>query len=206
MPHRTPSNWYEVLVSCNVKPTVAAVWSQVFADTIKPGTFSADDLDLRNFLGQILHESVELTHLEENLNYTSAERICAVWPTRFATLTDAQPCVNNPQVLANRVYGGRMGNTDPGDGWRYHGRSPLQITGKSNYAFVGGLMGQDLIGLPELLGQPHYALEASIAWWEKCVPDAMLGDPLKVSQRVNGALIGLADREQLTQLAERALV
>ena len=98
-----------------------------------------------------------------------------------------------------------MGNTQPGDGWRYRGRGPIQLTGRANYAFVGDLMGQDLVDLPELMEQPRYALEATIAWWERRIPDSMLGDPERVTQRVNGGLIGLADREELTEAAHKAL-
>ena len=201
---RTAQDWNAILIACQVNPFVAAKWSLVFADVVKPGSFSAGDADLQDFLGQVLHESAGLTRLEENLNYSSA-RLCVVWPSRFPTPADAQPYANNPEALANRVYGGRMGNTEPGSGWRYRGRGPLQLTGHDNYDFVGDLMGQDLIDLPELMGQPRYALEACIAWWENKIPDSMLGDPEKVTKRVNGGLVGLADREALTDLATTAL-
>ena len=98
-----------------------------------------------------------------------------------------------------------MGNTAPGDGWRYRARTPIGLTGHDNYAFVGDLMGQDLVDLPELMEQPRYALEASIAWWEDRIPDSMLGDPEKITRRVNGGLIGLSDRIRLTNLAQTAL-
>ena len=201
---RSEQDWYEILVQCQVKPIVSANWSIVFADVVDKNTFSSNDLDLQNFLGQILHESNGLTQLEENLNY-SAERLTVIWPSRFKTLSTAKPYARNPELLANKVYDNRMGNTDLGDGWRYRGRGPLQLTGKDNYSFVGDLMGQDLVGLPELMGQPRYALEACIAWWEKRIPDSMLGDPEKVTMRVNGGLIGLADRESLTNDAKKAL-
>lgn len=74
--------------------------------------------------------------VEENLNY-SAKRLTQVWPTRFPTIAAAAPYANNPQKLANKVYGGRMGNTGPEDGWRYRGRSLVQITGKDNYDKYG---------------------------------------------------------------------
>jgi putative chitinase len=200
----TAADWYRILNTCNVKPFTAAVWAQVFADTVKQATFSAGDEDLQDFLGQVLHESAGLERLVEDLDY-SALRLTQVWPGRFPTLDDARPYARNPEALANRVYGGRMGNNAPGDGWRFRGRGPLQLTGRDNYAFVGDLVGQDLTVMPELLEQPHYVLEACIAWWEHTIPDSMLGDPEKVTRRVNGGLVGLADREQLTDLAGRAL-
>lgn len=201
---KTAHDWYDILIRCQVKPTVAAAWSEVFADVVKPGSFSQGDAEIDDFLGQVLHESAGLTRFSENLNY-SAERLCDVWPTRFPTIEAARPYARNPESLANKVYGGRMGNTEPGDGWRYRGRGPIQLTGKDNYRAVGDLMGQDLVGLPELMEQPRYALEAAIAWWEDRIPDSMLGDTEKVSRRVNGGLIGLADRIELTHAAGAAL-
>ncbi|MDZ7892337.1 MAG: glycoside hydrolase family 19 protein [Rhodoferax sp.] len=200
---RTAHDWYGILVRCEVKPKVAAEWSSVFADVIQERSFNLGDLEMDDFLGQVLHESAGLTRFTENLNY-SAERLCQVWPSRFPTIADARPYANNPEALANRVYGGRMGNTESGDGWRYRGRGPIQLTGKDNYAAVSELIGQDLVVLPELMEQPRYSLEATIAWWEDRIPDHMIGDPLKVTKRVNGALIGLNDREHLASLAQGA--
>ena len=201
---RTAAEWEKILLDCGVNPDTAKQWGSVFADTIRPETFSLGDGEVDDFLGQILHESQGLTHFSENMNY-SAERLCQVWPGRFPTLSDARPYARNPEALANRVYGGRMGNTEPGDGWKYRGRSPIQLTGKSNYELVGELMGQDLVGMPELLEMPHFALEAAIYWWEDRIPDAMIGDPEKVTKRVNGGLLGLAEREHITELARTAL-
>lgn len=201
---KTAHDWYDILIRCQVKPTIAAVWSEVFADVVKPGSFNQGDAEIDDFLGQVLHESAGLTQFAENLSY-SAERLCKIWPSRFHTLADARPYARNPEALANRVYGGRMGNVEPGDGWRFRGRGPIQLTGRNNYAAVGELIGQDLTVIPELMEQPRYALEACIAWWEDRIPDSMLGDPEKVTRRVNGGLIGLADREHLTGLAQEAM-
>lgn len=201
---RTATDWNRVLIACNVKPSVAAMWSQVFADTIKDDTFSQGESEIDDFLGQILHESDGLQHLTEQMHY-SAERLTVVWPSRFPTVNDARPYANNPEALANKVYGGRMGNNEPGDGWRYRARTPLGITGKDNYQWLGDLLGQDLVSLPELLEQPRYALEACIAWWEGKIPDTMIGDIEKITERVNGGLIGLADREERTRRAQEAL-
>lgn len=201
---RTAEDWYKVLIDCQVKPFSAAKWSVVFADTIKSGSFSKGDSELDDFLGQVLHESGGLEHMEEGLNY-SAARLMRVWPARFPTEEAALPFAYNPEALANNVYGGRMGNDEPGDGWLYRGRSPIQITGKDNYRKVGNLLGQDLVGIPQLLSQPRFALEACIAWWEDAIPDRLLGDLEKVTRRVNGGLTGLAQREDLTYRAGKAL-
>lgn len=201
---RDANQWLQILLRCQVKPAVAAEWSEVFARVVGENSFSQGDAEIDDFLGQILHESAGLTQFTENLHY-SAERLCVVWPKRFPTLQDARPYAYNPEALANRVYGGRMGNTELGDGWRYRGRTPIQLTGKDGYRHVGELMGEDLVGNPDLLNQPDYALRAAILWWEDRIPDSMIGDPEKVTQRVNGGLIGLVDRTHLTGLAGEAL-
>lgn len=200
----TADEWREVLIKCGVKIITATTWAEVFADVVKVGSFSKNAEEIDDFLGQILHESAGLERLSENLDY-SARRLCEVWPGRFPTIEAARPYARNPEALANRVYGGRMGNNQPGDGWIFRGRGPIQLTGRDNYAFVGDLMGQDLVSLPELMEQPRYALEATIHWWEDRIPDSMLGDPERVTKRVNGGLIGLADRVHLAELAREAL-
>lgn len=202
---RTAHDWNDILVACQVRPVTAAIWSEVFADTIHDDTFSRDDDDLQYFLGQILHESQMLERMQENLDYAHAERIQAVWPTRFPTLTDARFYVHNPEALANKVYGGRGGNSAPGDGWLYRARGFPGITFKDGYAHLGDLIGQDLVGVPDLLLEKHYALEAGIHWWEDRIPDSFLGDTVRVSKRVNGGVIGLADRQRITDLAGKAL-
>ena len=201
---RTTTDWLIILLHCQVNPAKAHAWAPVFSDVVNAKSFSLGDDELDDFLGQILHESFGLTRLVEDMNY-SAQRLTEVWPRRFPTLADARPYANNPEALANRVYGGRMGNAAPGDGWRYRARAPVGITGKANYLRVGELMGQDLDVNPELLEQPRFALEAAILWWEDRIPDSLIGDPEKVTERVNGALIGLADRERRSALAQKAL-
>lgn len=204
MTRRNPADWARILEFMGVRPMEFAKWAPVFARTIRDETFSSGDKDLKAFLPQIIHESQGMTRLVENLSY-SVERLMVVWPSRFPTWESAAPYARNPEALANHTYGGRMGNTHPGDGWKFRGRSFIMCTGFDNYARVGELLGQDLSTMPELLEQPHYALEAAIAWWEDKIPDSMLGDPERVTRRVNGGLIGLSEREELTGLAQEAL-
>jgi putative chitinase len=115
------------------------------------------------FIAQVGHESGQLTRFTENLNY-SAEALRKTWPVRF----DADLAVKyarQPERIATVVYGSRMGNSNPGDGWKYRGRGLIQVTGKSNYAKCGEALGVDLIARPELLEQPQYAAMSAAWFW-----------------------------------------
>ncbi|WP_104663406.1 hypothetical protein [Ensifer adhaerens] len=88
-------------------------------------------------LAEVHHETGgTMRPLEENLNY-SARRLTQVWPARFPTLASAEPYAGNPRKLANRVYGGRLGNVEGDDGWAFRGRGLAQITGRANYGKFG---------------------------------------------------------------------
>ena len=117
-----------------------------------------------HFLGQIGNECGRLSVLEENLGYRSAERIRAVWPTRFPTLASAQAYVNEPQRLADRVYGDRFDN-GPGDGWRYRGRGLVQLTGRSSYRNMGAKLAIPLEEHPDLALDARYALAIACETW-----------------------------------------
>ena len=200
----TQFDWARVLIACGVKPATAAMWAEPFAAAVRPEAFSVGMADVRDFLGQALHETAMLERLVENLNY-SAERLVVVWPRRFPTLHDALPYARSPERLAGKVYGGRLGNIEPGDGWLYRGRGIPQVTGRDNYALVQRVTGMPVLVNPDMLAQPMDALRAGVAWWEKRVPDAVLGDVERVTLAVNGGTVGLDDRERLTALAAKAL-
>lgn len=85
-----------------------------------------------HFLGQCEHETGGFRLWEENLNY-SAPSLLSTFPKYFKTQQETLEFQRKPQLIANRVYGGRMGNTEPNDGWLYRGRGAVQLTGKDNY-------------------------------------------------------------------------
>lgn len=120
--------------------------------------------DLRQLayiLATAFHETGgKMLPVEENLNYTSAQRICKVWPTRFAGPAAAKAYVGNPQALAEKVYGGRgdLGNSVPGDGWRFRGRGCVQITGRRNYATFARRLEIDLVVDPDQASEPGIAV------------------------------------------------
>jgi putative chitinase len=129
--------------------------------------------------------------IHENMNYTAA-RMVQVWPSRFKTEADAAPYARQPEKLANLVYGGRLGNTAPGDGWRYRGRGLVQITGKDNYAKVGRLVGVDLVADPDASLQIGIAARALIygirdgIYTGKKAADYLPGDYVNARRIING--------------------
>lgn len=122
------------------------------------------------FVGQLMVESARFTRLEENLLYTSAERIMAVFGRRFDSLDDAAGYVRKPVALANRVYANRLGNGNvtSGDGWRYRGRGLIQLTGRDNYLAADSAIMMPLLDNPDLLIQPRAAcLSAGWFWFDR---------------------------------------
>lgn len=158
---------------------------------------NSSPLRLSHFMAQVLHESGALTILIENLNYR-AERLLEVWPSRFKTLEQATPFAHNPEALANKVYGGRMGNVKPGDGWRFIGRGLLQITGRESYERYGTKLGVDLVANPDLAFSADWCLPIAAAEWTEagCNAFADADDLAKVTRALNGGYIGLASREE----------
>ena len=167
-----------------------------------------------HFLAQLGHESAGLSRLEENLNYRAA-RLLEIWPNRFDAAS-AAAYASKPARIANRVYGGRMGNGDEasGDGWRYRGRSPIQLTGKDNYRAMGDLTGLPLLAVPELAAQLAEGALIAASWWQHNGLNALAdqGDVLVISRRINLGTTrtqrtpnGLADRIARTRRALAAL-
>lgn len=158
------------------------------------------------FIGQCQHETGNFTRFEENLNY-SPERLMVVWPSRFPDMATAMKYARNPQLLANKVYSGRMGNSSESDGYAYRGRGIIQLTGKELYANCGSGIGVDLIGHPDWLLDPKYsALAAGWFWNKKGLNDlADSSDIDTMTKRINGGLTGLNDRKAKIAHAQQVL-
>jgi putative chitinase len=152
-----------------------------------------DDEQLQ-FLAQCIHESAGLTVFAENLNYSTAERIAAVWPSRF-NVSSAKPYARNPKALANKVYANRMGNGDEasGDGYRYRGQGSLQGTGKDMFRKIGAILGVDLVAHPELIQSPQYNLLGALAI-AKILGLGNIHDFKNDTHTLNGGYTGYADR------------
>ena len=160
------------------------------------------------FIGQCMHESAGFKTLNENLNY-SAKALMATWPSRFPNEEVANEYARQPEKIANKVYGGRMGNDveSSGEGWKYRGRGIKQLTGKENYERCGAGLGVDLVENPDLLLEPRYAaLSAGWFWNKHNLNDlADKGDIETMTKRINGGLLGLDARKAAIQRAESVL-
>ena len=176
---------------------IDAKWLQPLEDTFAKYDINTPERQAA-FIGQCAHESNNFKTLEENLNY-KPEALMRVWPSRFPDLAIAMKYAHNPEAIANKVYGGRMGNgvEESGDGWKYHGRGLIQLTGKENYTRCGEALGIDLINQPSLLVTPEYAsLSAGYFWNKKGLNDlADNQDYETMTKRINGGTLGMDDRK-----------
>lgn len=118
------------------------------------------------FLAQILHESGNLVYTKENLNY-SADGLLKTFPSYFKDPNTAKAYERQPEKIANYVYGNRMGNSAPTDGYKYLGRGLIGVTGKNNYEILSKDTGIDFVKSPQLLEQPKYAVISAIHFWNK---------------------------------------
>jgi putative chitinase len=157
-------------------------------------------LRLAHFLAQCGHESGGFKHTNENLNY-SADGLKKIFPKYFAQAGLAESYARQPEKIASRVYGGRMGNGDEStkEGFKFRGRGYIQLTGKSNYTEFDKFVDDDILGNPDLVATKYPLLSA--AWFfhknglnaiaDKGADDATV---TSVTKRVNGGTIGLPDR------------
>lgn len=153
------------------------------------------------FLAQCGHESGGFTVFEENLNY-SAQGLCNIFKKYFPTLDSAQAYARKPEMIANKVYANRMGNgpESSGDGYKYRGRGPIQLTGKSNYtAFAKEMFEnwQEVVENPDwVTWDKDFALMSAIWFWNKTGlnKEADSGDIKTMTRKINGGFIGLEDR------------
>ncbi len=207
----TNAQWREILVLCGVRFTTATAWAKVFEDRVQSEFFSVGARELDDFVGQVLHETRMLSSLEEGLNY-SADRIREIGNasppgSRWRSLVPiADSLARRPREFANAVYGGRLGNTEPDDGFIYAGKGIPQITGKDNYRLVEKLTGLPLIANPGMLTDPDTAMLCGVHWWEGRVPDSAIDSVERVTRAVQGAKLGLPDRQRLTELAHAAMI
>jgi putative chitinase len=190
----------------HLAPNVRAAYREAFENgqpVFDHYDISANNLRVAHFMGQVLHESGGFTIQFENLNY-SALRLPQVWPSRFQPTGPLDPAdyAHNPEKLANEVYGGRMGNTEPNDGFTYRGRGLLQLTGKERYKEATRMLREDDPTAPDFVAAPDEVVGAqwSLAvaaseWFAKgCNKLADEDSIRKITRAINGGLIGLSSR------------
>ena len=133
------------------------------------------------FVAQLAHESGQFRFMEE------------IWgPT-----------------AAQRRYEGRrdLGNIQPGDGFRFKGRGPIQITGRANYKRYGDMLGIDLVNNPALAATPEVGFRTAGLYWRSNGCNALADGQqfVLITRRINGGTNGLDDRVRYYDRARRAL-
>ena len=163
---------------------------------------------LNFFLAMIGLESNGLADLEEELAH-SAVRLTQLFPWHFATVAAARPAGRHPAFLAERLYGGQLGNgpEGAGDGWRYRSRGYLRLSGRDTYAAVAEAADLDLVGEPDLVTAPATALQAACALWSwrglNAVADT--GSLDKAARRLRGGSEAIGDAEAWLAKIRRVL-
>lgn len=159
-----------------------------------------NNLRLAHFLAQCGHESGGFRAVQENLNY-SAKGLATTFKKYFLTEAAAAPYARNPQKIASKVYGGRMGNgpESTGDGFKFRGRGYIQLTGKDNYTKFAKFIGEDTVNNPDLVATKYPLASAAFFFdsnklWAICDKGSDNATVTAVTKRVNGGTIGLADR------------
>lgn len=193
--HVTPS----ILKACMPNCPDPDQWAGAFDDALR---WHGGEVDLAMLLAQVGHESSDLTRLEEGFNY-AASALVPVFGTDQITAAAAQRLGRSPgnradrEAIANDVYGdewGRrnLGNTEPGDGWRFRGRGPIQITGRANYTALARDTGLAAVEDPDCLLRPAGGALAALWYWKGRLRAGMSIEA--ATRAINGGTNGLADR------------
>lgn len=197
------------LIAAGLAPTQARTFVQPLADACK--RFDIDTPQRQGaFLAQCMVESVNFTHLEENLFYTDPLRIMRIFPSRVPTPTLAATLVRNPKALANMVYAGKNGNgtAASGDGFVFRGRGCFQLTGRSNYVDAQTALGTPYVVQPDLIAQPLDAC-LTAAWYWHTHKANLLADNAQfdlITRAINGpAMLDRSHRAALSATAISAL-
>lgn len=159
------------------------------------------------FLAQMIHESGGFRYNSENLNYSS-KKLLEFFPWYFRTEEEAKKFAYKPVHIANRVYGGRMGNTSVGDGFRYRGRGYIQLTGKTNYMEFNNFLRKkyplseintDVLKNPGAVGKSPLNMMSAAYYWETRKLD-LCKDMVEMTKVINGGLNGLDHRLHVFQI------
>ena len=142
-------------------------------------------------IGQFLVEAGDgFGEIAENLNYTHADRLAAIFPSVFANAQAAQPYVGNPVALGSHVYANKLGNGNEqsGDGYRFRGHGLIQLTGRAEYAQFGATIGKTAEDAAANCATPEGAATSG-CWFlasRGCLPLADAWDISAITLTVNG--------------------
>lgn len=200
-------------------PTISIERAKVLADLMNEicPRYGMDTRDeFKEFLANVAQESGEFSHKTENMNYR-ADRLAAVWPHRYS-VTKKPPYIPNarakalhlkPVEVANDVYGGRMGNDQPGDGYRFRGGGFIGLTGKDVYSKYAAHIRKSVAEAADLVrSSDRYALD-SACWFFSVLKglndEAERDEWLKIVKSINGGYIGLSDRNRYMDRVNKIL-
>ena len=157
-------------------------------------------LRLCHFLAQCGHESGNFKAVNENLNY-GAKGLRGIFPKYFPTDALATEYERKPEKIANKIYGGRMGNGPEasGEGYKFRGRGYIQLTGKDNYSAFDKVVAEDITTNPDLVATKYPLLSAAWFWNSRKLNEiadkgATDAEVTAITKKVNGGTIGLDDR------------
>lgn len=185
------------LQACIKNPNIAE-WYEPICD-ILPEYQINNPRRVAAWLAQCGHESADFKFMQENLNY-GAKGLRSIFGKYFPNDELANSYQRQPEKIANRVYGNRMGNgpEESGEGWKFRGRGIIQITGKDNYRRCSlALYGDEsLLDDPDLLCQIDGSIRSACWYWNSrnLNADADREDQLTVTKKINGGTHGLEDR------------
>lgn len=170
------------------------------------------DQRIAGFISQCAHESMDFTAMSENLNYRE-ETLNKVFPRYFGPgKRNAAEYAKNPEKIANYVYmdefrTSKLGNTQPGDGWRFRGRGLKQLTGRDNYTRFAKDYDMTAEEAAVWVETKEGALASALWFWNtnKLNPIADTGNVAALTKKINGGDIGLADRQARYTRAMAAL-
>jgi len=185
----------------NMDKDTAIKWYDALKD-ILPKYGITTQRRVAHFLSQTGHESGNYKTLEENLNY-SEKSLNNVFGRYFGPgKRNAAEYARNPEKIANYVYmdefrKSKMGNVKPGDGWRFRGRGLKQLTGRDNYTNFGKSIGMTAEQASEYVATEKGAIESACWFWKANNLNSIADtdDVVKMTKRINGGDIGLADRQ-----------
>jgi len=185
------------LTAAGVKPLTAAQWVEPLNAAFLRFEINTKDR-IAFFLAQALHESAGFTKLEEDLRYR-ADRAYAVFGKRFDSIEDAAEVVRRgPRALANRVYANKGGNGSEasGDGWKYRGRGPFQLTLRDNYLDAMMVLNRDYIENPDLVAEPPDGALTAAHYYAKVHGNTFADSDnfAGLTKAVNRAMLGYEDR------------